>query len=80
MMGHLQTQETWRGKDKSCMVLVKHQTSGHNMQIAAFVIDIFIQVSTTQKNESTFWKTKSINLNFDETKNPIKEILNAWLE
>ena len=36
------------------MVLVKHQTSAHNMQIGAFVVGIFIQVSTTQMNESTF--------------------------
>lgn len=78
-MGHLQTQETWRGKDKSCMVLVKHQTSGHNMQIAALVVDIFIQVSTTQMNESTFWKKQSLSIWIWWKKNPIKEILNAWL-
>jgi hypothetical protein len=60
------------------MVLVKHQTSAHNMKIAAFVVDIFIPISTTQMNENTFWKKKkkSINLSFDE-KIPIKEILNA---
>jgi hypothetical protein len=40
------------------MVLVKHQTSAHNMKIAAFVVDIFIPISTTQMNENTFWKKK----------------------